>query len=81
MLDGAQLGARGKDLRLEEGETRARRRTNEERRREYHEMMDAKTAVREVMREERRAGHWADPAVDDDRHDEHGLLGRDEDGE
>lgn len=44
-------------------------------------MMDAKTAVREVMREERRAGHWADPAVDDDRHDEHGLLGRDEDGE
>lgn len=81
MLDGAQLGARGKDLRLDEGETRARRRTNEERRREYHEMMDAKTAVREVMKEERASGHWADPAVDDDRHDEHGLLGRNEDGE
>ncbi|MCH4209780.1 GTPase ObgE [Bifidobacterium sp.] len=81
MLDGAQLGARGKDLRLEEGDVRARRRTNEERRREYHEMMDAKAAVREVMSRERHVGHWADPAVDDDRHDEHGLLGRERDGE
>lgn len=81
MLDGAQLGARGKDLRLEEGETRVRRRTNEERRREYHEMMDAKAAVRAAMSKERHAGHWADPAVDDDRHDEHGLLGRGQNGE
>lgn len=81
MLDGAQLGARGKDLRLDEGETRVRRRTNEERRREYHEMMDAKAAVRAAMSKERHAGHWADPAVDDDRHDEHGLLGRGQNGE
>ncbi|NMN01983.1 GTPase ObgE [Bifidobacterium panos] len=76
MLDGTPLGARGKDLRLEEDEGRARRRTNAERRREYHEMMDAKAAVREAMMAERKAGHWADPSVDDDRHDEHSLFGR-----
>lgn len=77
MLDGAQLGARGKDLRLDDGAdgNRVRRRTNAERRRQYHEMMDAKTAVREAMRQERTAGHWADPSVDDDRHDEHAILG------
>lgn len=76
MLDGAQLGARGKDLRLDDGADgdRVRRRTNVERRREYHAMMDAKTAVREAMREERSIGHWADPSVDDDRHDEHSIL-------
>ena len=76
MLDGTPLGARGKDLRLQEDEGRARRRTNAERRREYHEMMDAKAAVREAMMAERKAGHWADPSVDDDRHDEHSLFGR-----
>ena len=79
MLDGAQLGARGKDLRLEEQDTRARRRTNAERRRQYHDMMDAKAAVREAMMAERQAGHWADPSVDDDRHDEQAILGRGED--
>lgn len=79
MLDGAQLGARGKDLRLEEQNTRARRRTNAERRRQYHDMMDAKAAVREAMMAERQAGHWADPSVDDDRHDEQAILGRGED--
>lgn len=81
MLDGTQLGARGKDLRLEEQDTRARRRTNAERRREYHEMMDARAAVREAMMAERKAGHWADPSVDDDRHDENSLFGRGEDAE
>lgn len=76
MLDGAQLGARGTDLRLDEhDDTRAHRRTNAERRRQYHEMMDAKTAVREAMRKERSVGHWADPSVDDDRHDEQAILG------
>ena len=75
MLDGAPLGARGKDLRLNDDEGRVRRRTNAERRREYHEMMDAKAAVREAMMAERKAGHWADPAVDDDLHDEHTLFG------
>ena len=48
MLDGSQLGSRGKDLRLEANDPRAQRRTNAERRREYHEMMDARAAVREA---------------------------------
>ena len=81
MLDGAQLGARGRDLRLEDQEPGGRRRTNAERRRQYHEMMDAKAAVREAMMAERQAGHWADPSVDDDRHDEQSLFGRGEDGD
>ncbi|NEG89150.1 GTPase ObgE [Bifidobacterium aerophilum] len=81
MLDGAQLGARGKDLRLETEEPGGRRRTNSERRRQYHEMMDARAAVREAMAAERAAGHWADPSIDDDRHDETSLFGRGEDAE
>ena len=76
MLDGSQLGSRGKDLRLEANDPRAQRRTNAERRREYHEMMDARAAVREAMMAERKAGHWADPSVDDDRHDRQSLFGR-----
>ena len=78
MLDGAQLGARGVDLRLQEQDGRSQRRTNAERRRQYHEMMDARQAVREAMMAERKAGHWADPSVDDDRHDETSLSGRGE---
>ena len=75
-LDGTQLGLRGRDLRLEAEDSRGRRRTNTERRRQYHEMMDARAAVRAAMQAEREAGHWADPAVDDDRHDETSLFGR-----
>lgn len=75
MLDGTQLGSRGTDLRLEE-DSRPHRRTNTERRRQYHEMMDARQAVREAMVAERRAGHWADPSVDDDPHDTTSLFGR-----
>lgn len=75
-LDGTQLGSRGRDLRLEAEDTRGRRRTNTERRRQYHEMMDARAAVRAAMQAEREAGHWADPAVDDDKHDETSLFGR-----
>ena len=74
MLDGVPMAARGKDLRLEDQDTRTRRRTNSERRREYHEMMDAKAAVRQALFEERRAGHWADPAVtgsDDEQTSDH----------
>ena len=41
-------------------------------------MMDARQAVRQVMEQERRQGHWADPSVDDDPHDRQGLLGRGE---
>ncbi|PKU89494.1 GTPase CgtA [Bifidobacterium pseudolongum subsp. globosum] len=77
-LDGTQLGSRGRDLRLEAEDSRGRRRTNTERRRQYHEMMDARAAVRAAMQAEREAGHWADPAVDDDRHDETSLFGRGE---
>lgn len=76
LLDGSQLGARGRDLRLEETDDRAHRRTNTERRREYHEMMDARAAVRQALDAERKAGHWADPSVDDDPHDEQAILGR-----
>lgn len=79
MLDGGQLGSRGQDLRLEETDTRAHRRTNAERRRDYHQMMDAKAAVREAMMKERKAGHWADPRVNDDPHDEQAIVGRGED--
>ena len=75
-LDGTQLGSRGRDLRLEAEDSRGRRRTNTERRRQYHEMMDARAAVRAAMQAEREAGHLADPAVDDDRHDETSLFGR-----
>lgn len=78
MLDGSNLGARGKDLRLEEQDTRAHRRSNAERRAQYHEMMDARAAVRDAMMAERKAGHWADPTVDDDRHDETSLFGHGE---
>ena len=41
-------------------------------------LMDARQAVREAMMAERKAGHWADPSVDDDRHDETSLFGRGE---
>jgi len=75
MLDGTPQSMRGTDIRLQD-DGRAHRRTNAERRREYHEMMDARTAVRAAMAEERKAGHWADPAVNDDPNDEHGLLRR-----
>ncbi|KAA8818401.1 GTPase ObgE [Bifidobacterium vespertilionis] len=78
MLDGSQLGARGKDLRLETDNGYARRRTNAERREQYKAMMDAKTAVRAAMAAERAAGHWADPSIDDDRHDTTSLFGRGE---
>jgi len=81
MLDGSNLGARGKDLRLEELDPRTHRRSNAERRAQYHEMMDARAAVRDAMMAERKAGHWADPTVDDDRHDETSLFGHGESSE
>ncbi|RBP99088.1 GTPase ObgE [Bifidobacterium xylocopae] len=76
MLDGTPMASRGKDLRLEEVETRTHRRTNSERRAEYHRMMDARQAVRQAMAAEREAGHWADPSVDDDPEDREGLVGK-----
>ena len=41
----------------------------------------ARAAVREAMMAERKAGHWADSSVDDDRHDRESLFGRGEDGD
>ena len=35
-------------------------------------------ADRLAMQAERAAGHWADPSIDDDRHDEQSLFGRGE---
>ena len=48
---------------------------------QYHEMMDSRAAVRDAMMAERKAGHWADPTVDDDRHDETSLFGHGESSE
>lgn len=76
MLDGAPMVSRGKDLRLEEIDTRSHRRTNSERRAQYHQMMDAKQAVREAMEAERKANHWVDPSVNDDPKDTEGLIGK-----
>ncbi|GAA4430156.1 GTPase ObgE [Georgenia halophila] len=61
MQTGAEmLGPRGTDLRVEEGT----RPTRVDKRRGYHDLMDARTATREEMWTEREAGHWSDP--DDD---------------
>lgn len=79
MLDGNQLGSRGQDLRLEDSAGTSRRRTNAQRREQYKQKMDAKTAVRAAMIAERKAGHWADPSIDDDRHDTTAILGRGDD--
>ncbi|MFC2346924.1 MAG: GTPase ObgE [Scardovia wiggsiae] len=74
MLDSSPQSQRGHDARLDAlEESRSQRRTNAQRRREYHEWMDAKAAVRAAMEKERKAGHWVDPAKADDPHDEHGL--------
>ena len=63
MTSGAEhlVGPRGSDLRLEDHQ----RRTNTERREEFHARKDAATAARRELDEERRAGHWAS-ALDED---------------
>ncbi|MDR2453294.1 MAG: GTPase ObgE [Bifidobacteriaceae bacterium] len=55
---GALAAPRGADPRL----TRSGRRTNRQRRGEYHELMDAKARARQELWTERQAGHWSDPA-------------------
>ncbi len=59
LVGGAELlGGRGTDARLDE----RTRRTNAERREEFHARKDAQTAAREELAAERRAGHWtSDP--------------------
>jgi GTP-binding protein len=64
MSAGAELltGPRGTDLRLEEGS----RPTREQKRSEYADRRAAKTAARDELAAERRAGHWATAADEDD---------------
>lgn len=50
------VGSRGTDPRLEQND----RRTTEERRREYHERMNAKQAARDDLKGERAGGVWTD---------------------
>jgi GTP-binding protein len=51
-----QMGARGSDLRLDQ----SGRRTNKERRVEYHDRMDAKADARAELEREREAGMWSE---------------------
>jgi GTP-binding protein len=63
MAAGAELlGARGTDLRLED----VARPTREEKRADYADRRAAKTAARDELAAERRAGHWATARDDED---------------
>lgn len=58
MQTGAELlGARGTDIRFEENSRPSRK----EKREKYYEMMDAKTAARRALAEEKEEGIWTDP--------------------
>src|SRR5690554_381410 len=63
LITGSELlgGPRGSDLRLED----TSRPTRGEKRKEYHERMDAKADARAELWTERESGHWADAATDD----------------
>ena len=59
LVGGAELlGGRGTDARLDE----RTRRTNAERREEFHARKDAQSAARDELAAERRAGHWTSEA-------------------
>lgn len=63
MMGGAELlGARGTDRRLEDHH----RPTREEKRAEQRARTDARMGRLAAMEEERRAGHWTDPSVDEE---------------
>jgi Obg family GTPase CgtA-like protein len=64
MSAGAELltGPRGTDLRLEE----SHRPTREQKRSDYADRRAAKTAARDELAAERKAGHWATAAGDED---------------
>ena len=64
MSAGAELlaGPRGTDLRLED----AHRPTRDEKRADYADRRAAKTAARDELAAERRAGHWADARSGED---------------
>jgi GTP-binding protein len=59
MVTGTELlsGPRGSDPRVDP----LRRRTNQERRRDYRDLMDAKTRARAELWTEREQGRWTDP--------------------
>ncbi|PWH05507.1 GTPase ObgE [Brachybacterium endophyticum] len=62
MVGGAELlGRRGTDRRLEDHH----RPTREEKREDQRERVASRMQRIEAMEEERRAGHWADPTIDD----------------
>ena len=66
MTTGAELlGARGTDARLEN----SHRRTNVERRAQYHARMDAKEAARQELRDEAAEGIWTDAGYSDGEDD------------
>ena len=62
---GAELlaGPRGTDLRLEE----SARPTREQKRADYADRRAAKTAARDELATERRAGHWATARDEDEQ--------------
>jgi GTP-binding protein len=65
MMAGAELlGQRGSDLRIEQHE-RADRPTRAAKREEHKERYAGRAAARRELDEERGAGHWTDPARDD----------------
>jgi GTP-binding protein len=65
MMAGAELlGARGSDLRIEQHE-RAERATRAQKREELKERYEGRAAARRELDQERGAGHWTDPARDD----------------
>lgn len=59
LMSGAgHLGGRGTDVRLEE----SHRPTRADKKREFHERMDAKQAARDELKRERQSGVWSDPS-------------------
>ena len=67
-LDEAPLASRGDDARLRDYGY-AHRRSNKDRRKEYHLQMDKRAAFRASQERERKAGHWTDPSTDDSGQD------------
>jgi len=66
MAAGAELltGPRGSDVRLDN----LHRATREEKRSDYAQRRAAKTAARDLLQAERKAGHWATAATSADTH-------------
>lgn len=63
-LNEAPLVSRGEDARLRDYGY-AHRRSNQQRRKDYHLQMDKRAAFRAHQEQERKAGYWADPSKDE----------------